>query len=306
MNRALGFEVTRAVCEPGGNDVALIHDSPGPDVLDAYADRAVMTYGDGTTVQADDFRWRHAYASSDAVDTANLYDTAADGLTSYETTFDARVLADGRHSSRMFPAGYAFFNRVLCFEVTRAVCKPGGSDVAMIYDSPGPDAFEGYADRGMMTYEDGTVVEAHDFRYLHAVARYGGSDTATLYDQTTTGTSYATAFRGYATSSLLYTGHNSGVVRAWRFDQTRAVLGGADDGVKLYDDADRVDHLLVPFGGDAGHAPAKAKFSNDRRQLYIDDFAWLWATTSEDFEDEADIDPAYADQVILDGHWVEL
>ena len=304
--RAKGFDQVDAYAM-GPGAVVMLYDSPGPDVFDAYARSAVMTYGDGKTVEVHAFRWIHAYASPGAIDTSNLYDTTADGPTSYHSTFDARVAADGRHCSRMFAGGVgAFYNRVLCFELTRAVCEPGGNDVAVLYDSSGADVFEAYADRGMLTYADGAVVEAQNFRYLHAVARNGGLDTATLHDRTTTGTGYATTLLGYANSSLLYTGYHRGLVRAWDFDQTRVALSGGDDGVRLYDDPARVDRLVVPFLGDGSHAAAKAKFSNDRRQLYIDDFASLWATTSEDHEDEAEIDAAYADEVILDGDWVEL
>ncbi|MFH1921090.1 MAG: hypothetical protein ABIP48_14570, partial [Planctomycetota bacterium] len=303
-NRAKGFDEVRANATDT-TDVAQLYDSLGADTFEAYTDRGTMTYEDGTVVRVDNFRWLHAYASPGAVDTANLYDTTADGLASYTTRFVADVLADGRHRSRMFTPGNGFYVRGLRFEVTHAVSTPGQSDAALLYDSSGADLFEAYSDRATMTYEDGTVVRVDDYRYMHGYSRNGGSDTAILYDETAGGTSYATRFDGYATSARLFTAGYGFYSRAVEFEEIRAALGGGDDHVKLFDDPARVDHLVVPFPGDLDHDPAKATFYNTNRRIYIDDFEWLWATTSQDFVDDKDIDPLYADDVILDGNWTD-
>ncbi|HUT92490.1 MAG TPA: SdrD B-like domain-containing protein, partial [Thermoguttaceae bacterium] len=87
FNRAKGFDDVRASASDL-TDVAELHDSPGADTFEAYADRGTMSYANGQTVRADDFRWLFAYGSDDGqTDTAHLYDTTADLGTSYATWF---------------------------------------------------------------------------------------------------------------------------------------------------------------------------------------------------------------------------
>jgi hypothetical protein len=89
------------------------------------------------------------------------------------------------------------------------------------------------------------------------------------------------------------------------FAELRAAFRGNDDLAWVFDDPTRDDHLVVPFPGDAGHAASKAKLFNDRRQIYIDDFLTLTAITTEDGDDDKDIEDEYVDQVILEGNWAE-
>ncbi|HUT92292.1 MAG TPA: hypothetical protein VMY37_22550, partial [Thermoguttaceae bacterium] len=87
FNRAKGFDDVRASASDL-TDVAELNDSAGADSFEAYADRATMSYANGQTVEADDFRWLFAYGSDDGqTDTAHLYDTTADLGTSYATWF---------------------------------------------------------------------------------------------------------------------------------------------------------------------------------------------------------------------------
>jgi hypothetical protein len=153
--------------------------------------------------------------------------------------------------------------------------------------------------------DDKTFVEALNFRSMLGYSR-AGSDTATLYDETATGTSYATHFYGYLTGQgKLFTDGFGFYSRADGFEELRAALSGNDDLVRLYDDPTRVDHLIVPFPGDANHDPAKAKFWNDQRAVYVGDFLALAAFTSQDSVDDQEVDPAYHDEVFLYGNWAE-
>jgi hypothetical protein len=155
-----------------------------------------------------------------------------------------------------------------------------------------------------MEFGDGGFVEALNFRYMYGYSR-NGSDTATLHDQTSGGTSYATRFYGYATWGRLFADGYGFYSRTQGFDELRASLGGDDDLVLLYDDPTRVDHLIVPFSGDADHDPAKALWFNDRRKIYVDDFALLGAFTSQGSVDGQEVAPEYNDKVFLYGDWAE-
>ncbi|NQT12422.1 MAG: hypothetical protein HQ582_06730 [Planctomycetes bacterium] len=301
---AMDFDNTRAVSKPGQDDVAVLHDSALSDTYEAYIDRATMTYEDGTVVRADNYRYTHGDSRNGGFDAATLYDTTADGQTSYTTKFTSKVLPNGRHR-RWSTCDYGVYLGAMDFDNTRAVSTPGQSDVAIFYDSDQPDAFEAYVDRATMNYGGGKVVVAEDYRYTHAYSGNGGFDTATLYDQTVGGTSYATEFRCDATSSKLFTAGYGFFTRAVQFDELRAVLGGGNDQAFLFDDPALVDHLLVPFDGDFYDPPAKAKFFNSNRTIFIDDFFTLWAYTSQDFVDDKVIDPGYSGEVTLQGNWTD-
>ncbi len=113
------------------------------------------------------------------------------------------------------------------------------------------------------------------------------------------------------------------------FDRAGAAATGADDTARLFDSAlddvywSRPDHSrmeypdgtfveALDFRYNYGYsrygtdAAAKGRFSNERRAIYLDDFLTLTAITSEVFGDEADVDEAYVDQVILVGDWTDL
>ena len=301
---ATDFNYTRAVSKPGQDDVAVLHDSALSDTYEAYIDRATMTYEDGTVVRADNYRYTHGDSRNGGFDTATLYDTTADGQTSYTTEFTAKVLPNGRHR-RWSTCDYGTYLGAMDFDYTRAVSTPGQSDVAQLHDSALSDEYQAYFDHVMMTYEDGTVVQAENYRYTHAYSRNGGFDTATLFDQTIGGTSYVTEFHGDATSSRLFTAGNGFFTRTVEFEKVRAALSDSDDRAYLFDDPALVDHLVVPFDGDFYNAPAKAKFFNSNRTIFIDGFLWLQAYTSQDFEDDKQIAPAYAAEVILLGNWAD-
>ena len=275
------------------DDRAELYDSPGDDIFDAHADRATMSYEDGRSVEANGFPQVHGLATNDGTDTATLF-----GLAGSSDRFRSRP-TDARMS------GNDYYNRAKFFE--RVVASASDStDKAALYDSPGADNFEAYSDRGTMTHEDGTVVEANDFSQLHAFAIYGGDDTATLYDTTADlATSYPTWLKGGYGESKLYNGPAGFFNRAVGFEEVRAALRGGDDRARLYDDPARADHLVVPFLGDVDYDPCKAKLHNDQRAIYLDDFLTLYAYTSQDFVDDEDVDPAYQDQVICDGNWAD-
>ena len=295
FNRAKGFDRVVALAT-GGDDVAQLYDSAGANALVAHSDRAMMTYEDGGAVEADHFRYVHAYASDDGrIDTALLHDTTADLGTSHATWLIGEVGA-----SKMYDTGRGFFNRAKGFDRVIASAT-GADDVAQLYDSALDDVYSSRPDWSKMDFGAGTSIQLVDFRYVHAYSRAGGFDTATLSDETSSGTSYASSFFGEAASSKLYS--DAFFSRAVEFEELRAALGGGDDQVRLYDDPARADHLQVPFPGDAGHAPAKARFHNENRVIYIDDFDWLWATTAGNLQDDEEVDPAYTDDVFLRGNW---
>ncbi|HUT92052.1 MAG TPA: Calx-beta domain-containing protein [Thermoguttaceae bacterium] len=294
-NRVNGFDEVIASAV-GGDDTAKLFDSPGADALVAYADRGTMTYADGTLVQADDFRWVLGYASDDGqADTAQFYDTTADLGISYAIWFKAENTISRMYSGLVFYVQAGGFDGVTASAV-------GSDDTVKLFDSALDDAYWSRPDHSRMEYGNGAFAEALNFRYMYGYSRYG-SDTATLYDETAGGTSYAARFAGYATWAKLY--HGAFYSRTEGFAELRAAFTGGDDRVWLYDDPARVDHLVVPFPGDVDHAAAKAKFWNDHRAIYLDDFHTLTATTSEDFEDDKQIDPAYEDDVILSGDWAD-
>jgi len=178
----------------------------------------------------------------------------------------------------------------------------GDDDTAKLYDAALDDVYWSRPDHSRMEYADGTYTEALDFRYVLGYSRWG-SDTATLYDETSGGTSYAARFTANADWAKLFSG--AFFSRTEGFAEVRAATGGDDDLAWVEDDPARVDHLLVAFPGDVDHAAAKAKFWNDQRAIYIDDFHTLTATTSQAFVDDKDIDPAYEDDLILEGNWAD-
>ena len=294
-NRVDGFDEVIASAV-GGDDTAKLFDSSGADALDAYADQATMSYPDGTTVRADDFRWVLGYASDDGqVDTARLHDTTADGGTSYATWFKADDKIARLYADPVFYVQARDFDRASASAV-------GDDDTAKLFDSALDDVYWSRPDHSRMEYADGTYAEALDFRNVRSYSRYG-SDTATLYDETSGGTSHAARFVGNAAWAKLYDG--AFYSRTEGFAEVRAVFWGGDDLAWVYDDPTRTDHLVVshpnPF-----IAAAQAKLWNDRRAIYVDYFHTLTATTSQDFVDDADIDPAYEDDVILTGNWADV
>ena len=278
----------------GSDDATRLYDSSGVDGLVAYADRATMTYPDGTTVRADDFRWVLGYASDDGqLDTAQFYDTTADSATSYASWFKA----DDR-IARLYHDP-VFYVQAKDFDGVRATAT-GDDDTAKLFDAALDDEYRSRPDHGRMEYADGTYAEAFDFRYLLAYS-YDGSDTATFDDEATGGTSYAARFVANADWAKLF--HPEFYSRTEGFAEVRAALSDDDDLVWLHDDPARVDHLVVPSPADADHAAAKARLSNDQRAIYVDDFHTLTATTSQSLVDDKDIDPAYEEDVTLVGDW---
>jgi len=294
-NRVDGFdEVIASVA--GGDDIAKLFDSPGPDELETFADRATMSYADGTAVQADDFRWVLAYGSDDGqVDTARFHDTTADLETSYATWFKADNTISRMYCEPVFYVHAKGFDGVMASAV-------GTDDTAKLFDSALDDVYWSRPDHSRMEYADGTYAEALDFRYVLSYSR-NGSDTATFYDEMSGGTSYAARFVANADWAKLFDA--AFFSRTGGFTEVRVALGGDDDRAWLYDDPARVDHLVVPFPGDGDHDPAKAIFFNGQREIYVDDFLLLAVFTSEHYVDDESVDPAYSDEVFLYGYWGE-
>ena len=288
FNRAKGFDqVVAGASDPA--DVAELNDSAGADSLEAYADRGTMTYADGQTVQANAFRWLYAFASDDGeTDTAYLYDTTADLGTSYPAWFQAEADA-----SKMY-YGSVFFNRAKGFDEVIATAVHGNNKGRM-YDSPGPDAFEAYADRATMSYASGRTVRADGIRWLFAYGSDDGeTDTARLYDTTSDlGTSYATWFKGFNDLSKMYeasTFYN----RVDDFDEVIASAVGGDDTAKLFDSS----------GADAleTYADRGTMTYADGTVVRADDFGWVLGYASDDgqvdtahfYDTTADLGTSYA------------
>jgi len=292
-NRVDDFDAVIA-CAVGGDDTTKLFDSSGPDAVDAYADQATMRYADGTTVEADDFRWVLACGSDDGqTDTARLYDTTADLATSYAAWFKAENTLSRMYSEPVFYVQAKGFDAV-------TASAEGGDDTAKLFDSALDDVYRSWSDRGRMEYADGRYAEALDFRYLLGYSR-AGSDRAIFHDETSGGTSHAARFVANADWAKLFSG--TFFSRTEGFAEVRAATSGDDDLAWLHDDPARVDHLVAPFPGNPGHNAAKASLSNDRRAIYIDDFHTLTASTCQSFVDDQEIDSAYEDDVILDGDW---
>jgi hypothetical protein len=282
----------------GGDDTVQMYDSPQDDTFSAGPDWAQME-GPGFTLTAYGFRWMHSYSGQGGDDKAELSDLNADPGTP-EPVWLCGIPGD----SRFYSTGYGFLVRMRGFGQVSAQGH-GDDDVANLMDSAGEDNFEAYADWGRMTYEDGTFVEASDYRYLHGFSREGGNDKARVYDEIVAGTKYATTFVGYVNSPILYFGQNAPLVRAWDFEELRVSTDGVDDVAKVYDSPGHSDWLDVPYAGSASYDPADAVFQNANGLIFLDAFEWLKAVTSED-TDTALIDPAYADKVILEGNWIVL
>jgi hypothetical protein len=253
--------------------------------------------GPGFTLTAYGFRWMHSYSEQGGDDKAELSDVNADPGTA-EPVWLYGIPGDSRFCS----TGYGFLVRMRGFGQISAQGH-GDDDVANLMDSAGEDNFEAYADWGRMTYADGTYVEAFDYRYLHGFSREGGSDKARVYDETVAGAGYATTFVGYVNSPVLYFGQNEPLVRAWDFEELRVSTDGVDDVAKVYDVPTLFDWLEVPYAGSSSHDPAEALLQTAYCNLFLDHFVWLKADTSDNYMDDALVDPAYADKVILEGNW---
>jgi hypothetical protein len=235
LHRVRCFDDVQAHSE-GGDDVALLYDSPDGDTFAAYVDRATMTYEAGNRVQAHNFRWMHGRSTEGGADVAELYDQTEDLGTSHPVWFVAKP-----DDSQMYSAGYGFFIRVRGFaEVTGNAT--GADDVAVLHDSPGAnDYFMGFWDEAVMEWADGTFAEAFDFRWAHGFSRGVGVDRARLYAARGFDVGVRAYFYGHVNdSSILYPDEPS-FVRVWEFEEVRAYntdCACSPNGAYLYDSPD--------------------------------------------------------------------
>jgi hypothetical protein len=104
----------------------------------------------------------------------------------------------------------------------------------------------------------------------------------------------------------LYLGQNERLVRVWDFEELRVSTDGVGDVAKVYDSPAFPDWLDVPYEGSTSYDPAEALFQNAYGTIFLDAFEWLKVVTSDNFLDAANIAPAYADKVFLEGNWMVL
>ena len=78
--------------------------------------------------------------------------------------------------------GNSLYNVAVYFEEVNLNATKADNELAVLYDSEGKDNLVAGPDSAQMTYEEGTVVNANDFRDVCAYSRKGGTvtDTATL------------------------------------------------------------------------------------------------------------------------------
>jgi len=273
--------------------LAMLYDSLGADVLEASSSLATMTYEDGTIVQFEDVQYVHAIASDDGqTDTALL---------------SGRRHFEGRHGeSKLYGDNNSYFIRAKYFD--EVIASSSGGGIANLFDSLLDDVYSSGPGQSKMEYNDGTSVEALDFGRVHGLSQNGGSDRAILSDETAAGVGNAVTFLAFDTFCQLKHGHGQPSLenffsRAWGFGEVRAVFSGNDEYVYLYGDPTRVDSLVIPYSGGPGQDPAEARFSNNNRTIYIDEFLRLWAWTFQDFVDKSHVDIAYSNKVRLEGNW---
>jgi len=164
----------------GTNDVAFMYDTQRNDYftggeslsrLSDSTDAGQETY----SIEVEDFRYAHGYATAGGFDTAVLTDS--NGFDEFLSYYPGTALIYNGN----------FQSRARYFEKITAV-STGGDDAAYFYDSPGDDIFAFNSHTQTATMGTGeTAHRAHDFRWVHAYAAYGGSDQANLtadFDET--------------------------------------------------------------------------------------------------------------------------
>ena len=132
------------VTSGGGDDTAQIHDSAGDDLFTATPDLATLEATD-YKLTVDGYRYVHAYSSKTGTDEARFVDSPGRDKTKAEWV-------SGRSITKMkwfdfdnpAPTTDPYYNRAKGFEKTVANFSQGGAeDVAILWDSPASDIFEG-------------------------------------------------------------------------------------------------------------------------------------------------------------------
>ena len=233
-----GFEVlvgdtsSVSVFGGGGTDVVYLYDSPHDDALVARPGYAELT-GQGFRLEANDFRYAHAYATSSGSDrdTANFEDSAA------KDKFKLDWSNSGKLIGKLY--GNDYYNRCKMFEEVAAAMS-SGSDLAILIGSDQSDSFHGQRGQSRMT-GSGYDVRVTGCDTVRAYAT-GGTDTATLEDSPADDT-----IRARPHKAVLWSGQYSDPdysIMARNFDcYNMTSLQGGRDTAKLHDTV--FDDLLV-------------------------------------------------------------
>ncbi|NQT11307.1 MAG: hypothetical protein HQ582_01070, partial [Planctomycetes bacterium] len=122
----------------GGDDVAQLYDSAGPDTFNAGPDLATLS-GPGFTHTVNGFPHVHSYASDEGqTDTATLH-----GFSGQQDTFKG-------YADQSKAYGIGFFTRAKGFDVVSLNGAKADGDVALVYDSDEADTFEAWPDLAQM------------------------------------------------------------------------------------------------------------------------------------------------------------
>lgn len=192
-----------------GYDTAILRDSPGDEVLEAWPVTAVLSNADedevtNFTVSVHAFEEMHAYANRDGHDTATLHDSEANDKFKAEPAEDYAKMYGG-----------TLYNRVKFFDVVEAYSS-GGSDLARVFDTTGNDLFEGQKDTSRLSGQAFNVL-AHGFGHVIAYASEG-TDTATFVDSALRDEFHAKPWK----SELFDIAGDVYTITARRFDNVRA------------------------------------------------------------------------------------
>ena len=206
------------VSSGGGNDTAVLLDSPADDLFVATPTYAGFVR-DSSKIELDHFASVKVNAVMGGTDVAKLFDSPGDDLFVGKADYGAC-------------SGNGFNNEVYGFDGVHAYATAGGVDLAKLFDSPGDDTF--YADpvQGGALRPGEFYNRAKFFEGVHAYATGGGRDVAQMF-----GSAGSDLFAGTPESSALFgTGYYN---RAKYFDEVFSDLSqGGDDRVLLEDSAE--------------------------------------------------------------------
>ncbi len=162
--QATHFDLVTAISESGGEDEAILNDSPLDDRFTVRNDRAWMA-GDGFKVVAEGFKQVDAHASA-GFDVGLFFDTEGD---------------DSFFANSHFARMTTILNVYTGFGFERVTgVSTEGDDIARLLDSVLADRFIGKPDMAYMT-NDSYLISARGFSHVSSTAS-GGYDRAFLYD----------------------------------------------------------------------------------------------------------------------------
>jgi hypothetical protein len=220
---ASGFRTTHAVGTPGGNDTAVLYDSPGDDVFHADPTHAFLQAASGEfSTQADNFRYLTAYSTPGGSDRAEFGPSPGADFFSATPAVASMV-------------GPGFNNRALGFGNVSALGSAGGDDSARLYDGPGNDHLDA-GPRHAVLSGAGFICQVDEFRTINVYATAGGTDTAAI-----TASSRNDTLEAWPASVVLRDGGNESAasyrLRADGFDFVGVEGAGGTDSATLHDSA---------------------------------------------------------------------